>query len=243
MRTRRWTQLVLALLVAIMWLPSPAVSAGPEPSTRKATWEPLGLSGGGAMFTPAISPCDEKLMMVNCDMSGAYISTDGGGSWRMIHHSQLRSNTRCRPAFHPTQPGTIFAVGGWSGGLKVSRDFGLHWEEIGNLPHDLIGEIAIDPGRPDRMLAGTSKEVWRSQDGGNIWTRCEGPRGTAIGFHFDQTSAADRRVCFAATADGIWPCATSTPAVALTILPGLKVSQVVLCAKATKLPNLSRITA
>ena len=130
-------------------------------------------------------------MMVNCDMSAAYISSDGGAAWRMIHRSQLRSSTRCRPAFHPTEAKTIFAASGWAG-LKVSRDLGEHWEAIGNLPGDLAGEIAIDPGRPDLMLAGTSREVWRSLDGGKTWTRCEGPRGAAIAFHFDQTSPAEQ---------------------------------------------------
>jgi hypothetical protein len=36
------------------------------------------------MFTPAISPADPNLVLVNCDMSGAYRSTDGGQNWEMI---------------------------------------------------------------------------------------------------------------------------------------------------------------
>ena len=36
-------------------------------------WQPLGLTGNGGMFSPAISPVDPKLMMLNCDMSGAYL--------------------------------------------------------------------------------------------------------------------------------------------------------------------------
>ncbi len=142
-------------------------------------------------------------MMVNCDMSAAYISSDGGAAWRMIHCSQLRSSTQCRPAFHPTEAKTIFAASGWSG-LKVTRDLGVYWESVGNLPGDLAGEIAIDPGRPDLMLAGASREVWRSLDGGKKWTRCQGLRGAAVAFHFDQTSPAEKRICFAATAEGIW---------------------------------------
>ncbi len=37
------------------------------------------------MFTPAISPADPNLVLVNCDMSGVYRSTDAGqnGEWRM----------------------------------------------------------------------------------------------------------------------------------------------------------------
>src|SRR2546430_617982 len=90
------------------------------PDRASAAWEPVGLSGGGAMFTPAISPADPKRMMVNCDMSAAYVTGDGGRSWRMIHYSQLHASTRCRPAFHPTDPNVIYAADGGSG-LKVSR--------------------------------------------------------------------------------------------------------------------------
>src|SRR5207253_1001099 len=109
--------------------------------------EPIGLSGGGAMFAPAISPADPKRMMINCDMSGAYITTDGGLHWRMINHAQLQSSTQCRPAFHPNNPLVVYAADGRTG-LKVSHDGGFHWEPIGNLPGDLRGQIAMDPGDP-----------------------------------------------------------------------------------------------
>jgi len=90
------------LLAVLVLIPGPFLLAGPQAATEPAPWQAVGLSGGGAMFSPAISPCDGRLMMVNCDMSAAYISSDGGANWRMIHYSQLRSNTQCRPAFHPT---------------------------------------------------------------------------------------------------------------------------------------------
>ncbi|MGH7967609.1 MAG: hypothetical protein ACREIC_02665, partial [Limisphaerales bacterium] len=73
------------------------------------TWQPLGLSGGGGMFSPAISPVDPSMMMLNCDMSAAYLSEDGGHNWRMIHQAQLRSDTRCRPALHPANRDIIYA--------------------------------------------------------------------------------------------------------------------------------------
>src|SRR5262245_17481708 len=74
-----------------------------------AEWQPIGISGGGAMFAPAISPSNSNLMMLNCDMSGAYISEDGGRNWRLIHYAQLQSDIECRPAFHPTDPKIIYA--------------------------------------------------------------------------------------------------------------------------------------
>jgi photosystem II stability/assembly factor-like uncharacterized protein len=190
------------LMIAAASLALGAVPAQ-TPATGQVKWEPIGLSGGGAMFTPAISPVDPKLMMVNCDMSAAYTTTDGGLHWRMIHALQLHASTRCRPAFHPTDPNVIYAADGETG-LKISRDRGEHWQPLGNLPRNMTGEIAIDPGNPRALLAGAASGLFRSGDGGATWARCDGPAGDLLGTHFDATSAPAARVCFAATGEGIW---------------------------------------
>src|SRR5690348_15156487 len=181
----------VALLVS-----SAALSLQAAPS-----WEPVGLSGGGGLFTPAISPADPNLMMINCDMSAAYISEDGGHNWRMIPQAQLRSDTRCRPAFHPSNRDVIYASSG--GGLRVSHDRGQTFSPIGNLKDSLDGEISINPENPSVLIAGTGNERCSiSKDGGQSWTACSGPKGRVIGFHFDRTRKA--QVIFAATSIGIW---------------------------------------
>lgn len=178
-----------------------ALAAPFNPADPPAAWEPLGLSGGGGMFTPAISPANSNLMMLNCDMSAAYISEDGGHNWRMIHQAQLRSDTGCRPAFHPTNPDLLYASSG--GQLRVSRDRGHTFAPIGDLPQALRGEIAINPCDPQMLLAGTSRgQCFRSADGGATWRACAGPAGPVIGFHFDRTRAG--RTLFAATDQGLW---------------------------------------
>jgi hypothetical protein len=121
-------------------------------------WEPAGLSGGGGMFSPAISPADPNLMMLNCDMSAAYLSQDGGHHWRMINHSQLKSDTRCRPGFHPSRPDVIYASSG--GRLRISRDQGHSFVPIGNLKESLYGEIAINPCKQ----ATAPQHTFRHQD-------------------------------------------------------------------------------
>jgi len=174
-----------------------------ETAHRKTPWEPVGLSGGGGMFSPAISPADPNLMMLNCDMSAAYISEDGGHNWRMINHAQLRSDTRCRPGFHPSDPDIIYASSG--GRLRISRDRGRTFSPIGNLRESLYGEIAINPSDPKILLAGIRDgKCVLSRDGGNTWTLCNGPEGQFIRFHFDNTNRG--RVMFAATDKGIWRC-------------------------------------
>ncbi|HLK57414.1 MAG TPA: hypothetical protein VKU00_12665, partial [Chthonomonadaceae bacterium] len=194
---------IIFFVMAVLLLGLGRMTWGQSTGHAATAWEPIGLSGGGAMFTPAISPADPRRMMVNCDMSAAYLSTDGGLHWRMIHQSQLRSSTRCRPAFHPTDPNTLYAADGGTG-LKISHDGGDHWQPLGNLPADLRGEIAIDPENPRFLLAGTGNGPFRSQDGGKTWTHCDGPQGEPLAFHFDQTSPASQRICFAATDKGLW---------------------------------------
>jgi photosystem II stability/assembly factor-like uncharacterized protein len=130
-------------------------------------------------------------------MSAAYLSEDGGHNWRMIHHAQLRSDTQCRPGFHPSDPNTLYASSG--GQLRVSRDRGRTFSPIGNLRQSLSGEIAIHPSDPNTMLAGTRDgRCHLSRDAGATWTICQEPWGPVIGFHFHG------RIRFAATNEGIW---------------------------------------
>src|SRR5436853_7074473 len=75
--------------------------------------EPVGPGGGGAMFWPAVSPHDPKLMFVSGDMNGFYRSEDGGRSWTMLDGRQMHATYRpsSHVIFHPKDPNTVFAYG------------------------------------------------------------------------------------------------------------------------------------
>jgi photosystem II stability/assembly factor-like uncharacterized protein len=182
----------------LVLLLGPTVRAAQNPASA---WQPLGFSGGGAMFTPAISPADPNLMLLNCDMGATYLSEDGGHNWRMLNHTQLRSDTRCRPAFHPTNPDTIYASS--NGRLRVSHDRGRTFTPLAHLNEPLYGEIAINPADPNVLLVGTwDGRYWLSHDAGVSFTPCSGPQGKVLGFHFG--GAAQPKTVFAATEKGIW---------------------------------------
>ena len=80
---------------AYLTVQQPAATAGP--AARFDQWTILGPGGGGTMVDPTISPHDSRLVVERCDMTGAYITTDAGSSWRMFN---LR--TGCRPS-HSTR--------------------------------------------------------------------------------------------------------------------------------------------
>ena len=171
---------------------------------RREDWHSIGLSGGGAIYTPAISPHDPDLIIVSCDMGGAYRSVNGGRTWQMIHHAYFTGSTRCSPVFHPVDPDVVYAVDGARGDLRVSRDRGETWSPIGEgIPGGLM-RLAIEPGDGDFMLASTDEGVYWSVDAGRRWDRSEGVKGSGVGFHIGRTSPPGRRRCFAATEQGIF---------------------------------------
>lgn len=83
----------------------------------------VGPGGGGAMFHPTISPHDAETVLVSCDMTGAYISHNGGKSWRMFN---LRGVVEFF-VFDPNNKNVIYAQ---ATGLWRSSDNGETWKLV-----------------------------------------------------------------------------------------------------------------
>src|ERR1700732_4761293 len=83
----------------------------------------VGPGGGGAMFHPTISPNGAETVLVSCDMTGAYISHNGGKSWRMFN---LRGVVKFF-VFNPNDKNVIYAQ---ATGLWRSSDNGETWKLI-----------------------------------------------------------------------------------------------------------------
>jgi photosystem II stability/assembly factor-like uncharacterized protein len=160
---------------------------------RPGDFRIIGPGGGGAMFHPTISPHDVDTVLVSCDMTGAYISHDGGKSWRMFN---LRGVVEFF-VFDPKDKGVIYAQ---ATALWRSTDRGESWnlvypkpssvkavrmnsdhsdEEIIAEPDPLgtISAMAIDPNDSKTLYvtAGSRTKgsfgVFVSHDAGNSWSR------------------------------------------------------------------------
>src|SRR5215467_10204200 len=90
---------------------------------RPGGFRVIGPGGGGAMFNPTISPHDANTVLVSCDMTGSYITHDGGKSWRMFN---LRGVVRFF-VFDPIDPKVIYAQ---ATGLWRSSDAGESWKLV-----------------------------------------------------------------------------------------------------------------
>jgi photosystem II stability/assembly factor-like uncharacterized protein len=83
----------------------------------------IGPGGGGTLRRPAISPHDPQVVVEGCDMTGSYITRDGGQSWRMFQLGWVAQAF----AFDPTNPAVLYAA---TGALWRSEDGGQSWAMV-----------------------------------------------------------------------------------------------------------------
>ncbi|HEX2661833.1 MAG TPA: hypothetical protein VHM93_03290 [Candidatus Acidoferrum sp.] len=160
---------------------------------RPGDFRVIGPGGGGAMFHPTVSPHDLDTVLVSSDMTGAYISRDGGKSWRMFN---LRGVVEFF-VFDPLDPNVIYAQ---SSGLWRSQDQGATWNLVYPKPssikgvnmssdhsdEDIVAEpnplgsitaMAIDPAdsKVFHVTGGDRKKgtsfLFLSRDTGQIWKK------------------------------------------------------------------------
>ncbi len=140
MKSRRKTLLLFALsllIVSCKYDTKKTLAVGAEaivnPNGRNDSWDFVGPGGGGAMpFIPAINPDDPDHAFVSCDMTGSYVTYDGGKNWRMFN---LRGVTKFF-AFDRNETNTVYA--GTSNMLFRSKNKGVSWATIYPKPSDIV---------------------------------------------------------------------------------------------------------
>lgn len=183
----------------------------------------VGPGGGGAMFHATINPRDANEALIACDMTGSYITHDGGRSWRMFN---LRGTVRFF-AFDPLRAGTMYAG---TQGLWRSTDDGESWKLVWPQPSTVrdirmnsdhadetflsdanpVGEVvalAIDPADSDVLVAGAVKggaaAVFVSTDVGKTWKKERDLPGAPEKIWIDPHSDKKARDIYVAGKSGI----------------------------------------
>jgi photosystem II stability/assembly factor-like uncharacterized protein len=192
-----------------------ALAAAPD-----SQWRIIGPGGGGSMFHPTVSPHDSRVAVVACDMTGNYITTDGGENWRFF---SLRDPARFF-VFDPIDPNVIYAS---TGVLYRSADRGFTWKVLLPRPaaiekittgddhasenyhvrEDPVADVsafAVDPEDSRSLYAAVAASLWYSFDTGTTWRRIADLAGRMSAIWIDPHSLRGDRTIYAAGPNAIY---------------------------------------
>ena len=169
-----------------------------------AAWRILGPGGGGAQFHPTVSPHSPATALVACDMTGAYLTRDGGVSWRIFDLGGVVNLF----AFDPADARVMYAS---TGALYRSTDGGQRWQLVFPGPDAIrsvntgddhaeqkiagrVTALAIDPADSHSLYAairaGSATALWHSSDWGSRWQKAADLPGGARSMWLDPRSGA-----------------------------------------------------
>ena len=163
--TYRYTVFALVLVHVIFM--------GPRLAAQPAIWESRGIGGGGALFSPSISPHDADNIYVACDMTDLFHTTDQGASWVVLPFMNFCAVRDSRIEF-TSDPDILYSIHFefFSDVRKPGRstDGGRTWVPLPADPTD-GGTFSVyaDPHRTDRLVVSSYTGIFFSGDGGSTF--------------------------------------------------------------------------
>jgi len=142
-------------------------------SAQPTEWGSVGIGGGGALFSPSISPHDDSEYFVACDMTDLFHSVDGGKNWVVIPFTEIRSFPEAEVQF-TNDPDILYSLHyDFVADRKIpvkSNDGGKHWSTLTQDPTE--GEayyLFANPGNSQRLIVSNYETIFYSNDGGNTF--------------------------------------------------------------------------
>jgi hypothetical protein len=148
---------------------------------RGTTWA-ASMSGLPNAAIQALAAVASSQILFAGSSVGVFRSLDGGATWT-VAATGLDQAGILALALDPISPSTLYAGSDLTyigfgiytgGGVYKSSDLGANWT-AGGLAGVAVACMAIDPSSPETIYAGTSLGVFRSADGGTVWTTGLGP--------------------------------------------------------------------
>jgi photosystem II stability/assembly factor-like uncharacterized protein len=212
------------LLVVAAMLPCASFAAtAPLP----LNWWSRGAGGGGAFFSPSLSPLDPGTLYISTDMGTVFHSVNGGAVWDSYAFGNLQGGRLARMQF-TSDPAVLYVLDGrvdyvqyLGGAIFKTVDGGSSWLRLTSDPcltNDATRKkLRADPARTDHLVLGHDRGLWFSGDGGTTWTAFYSP---GSGCYLADTFFAGSNV-FAAGNFGVYVSTNNGSSFAASPLTGI----------------------
>lgn len=146
-------------------------------------WELVfkGFPNSLGLWALVTHPVRPKEIYAGLEPASLWVSRDGGSQWTEIISLRNHSASKKWYFFDPMKPhvraiafdrkGERFYVGIEVGGVLMSYDGGISFEDRSSGVDDDIHAIYVAPNNPDHLFAATGGGLYRSRDSGKNWKR------------------------------------------------------------------------
>jgi hypothetical protein len=163
---------------------------------QPATFQSVGIGGGGALYSPSFNPANPNEIFIGCDMTELYQTQNQGETWAERPFYQIQGGVWSEMQF-TTDPNIRYCVSHAAVNYvdhvrpMKSMDGGIHWTEMTTSPalyYNGIHSIYADYDNPNRLIINDVNKIFLSSDGGTTFTLLytfAGSGGHVAGAFFD----------------------------------------------------------
>jgi photosystem II stability/assembly factor-like uncharacterized protein len=165
---------------------------------QPATFQSVGIGGGGALYSPSFNPADPTEIFIGCDMTSLFHTQNQGETWTERPFYQIQGGVWSEMQF-TNNPNIRYCVSHAAVNFvdKIrpmkSTDGGMTWTAMTTSPalaSNGINSIYADYDHPNRLIINDVNKIFLSNDGGTTFTLLytfAGSGGHVAGVFFDDT--------------------------------------------------------
>jgi len=209
---------------------------------QPASFQSMGIGGGGAMFALSINPNDSDEYYASCDMGELFHTTDFGLSYSQNNHLQFRGGHNSKVEFTAT-PGLIYSISYKDDLVRPvkSLDHGITWQNlVGDPdPYETTYSIFVDYVNSNRIFIAHYNRVYYSSNGGQTFVTIHNALNSGTGVVVSG-ALFDGNSMYLGTSDGVLASTNGGTSWAIANISGIPSNQRIWSFTAAKSGNITR---